>query len=246
MQEKKSPSPSEEAEILERAKTDLTPEARKSVLKQMAAFAVSMGKGAAALVDRIRGVRDPNEALAEFDAQLAANRERRDPLSAQYEKLYAEIAAKKKSYLTAAPARKKILELELRGMLSEYKGIERQLAIYLENERVITTVRARALELTAMGLRKISENDIDKLTDDIEDAVVDREDVADALNDLEKAGKRREKNDPDAFADALAEFDETVPAAADAAGAGAAEDPFADFKVEPSEQAGERNTVKEG
>ena len=227
----KTAAPSE-SEIRERAKVEMTPQARESVLKQIATFAVSLGKGAGALVDRIRGVRDPDAAIAELDAQLAANRARREPLSSRYEKLYVEIAAKKKLYLAAPPARKRILELELKGLISEYQGLERQLAVYFENERMINTVRGRTLELTAMGLRKLSEKDIDKLTDDIDDAVGDQEDVSDAVLDLEKAGKRRDAGDADAFADALAGFDETVaepePSAAEAAGA---EDPFAGFET---------------
>jgi len=199
-----------ESEIRERAQTELSPQAKESILKSVVSFAVSLGKGTAALADRIRGIKDPNEVLSAFDAQLKANRERREPLSSRYERLYAEIAAKKKVYVAAPPARRKILELELRGLLSEYQGIERQLAVYFENERIINTVRGRTLELTAMGLRKISEKEIDRLTDRIEDAVDSGEDVTDALRDLENAGRRRDTDDADAFADALAGFDENA------------------------------------
>ena len=110
--------------------------------------------------------------------------------------------------------------MELRGLLSEYQGIERQLAVYFENERVINTVRARTLELTAMGLRKVSEKDIDKLADELSDAAGEADDVSDAMRDLEKAGRRSVADDADAFADALAGFDET-------------------FAPEPAEPAGE-------
>jgi hypothetical protein len=198
-----------EASIRERAKSELPAREKESVLRQVAAFAVTVGKGAVALVDRLRGVRDPDEAISALDAQLKANRERREPLSARYESLYGEIAAKKRTFMAAPPARKKILELELRGLISEYQGIERQLAVYFENERMINTVRARTVELTAMGLRKLSEKDIDKLTDKIDDAAGDADDVSDAMRDLERAGKRSVTDDADAFADALAGFDET-------------------------------------
>ena len=235
MNEKNPRETSGEAEIRERAKTELTPQARESVLKKVAAFALTLGKGAGTLVDRIRGVRDPDEAISALDAQLAANRERREPLSSRSEKLYLEIAAKKKVYLSAPPARKRILELELKGLVSEYQSIERQLAVYFENERIINTGRGRTLELTAMGLRKISEKDIDRLTDEIDGAAGDAEDVSDALRGLEKAGKRREADDADAFADALAGFDESAasdPSLPAEAGHSAVEG-FADFD-EPS------------
>ena len=209
MKEKDDVGAESEASIRERAKSELPAREKESVLRQVAAFAVTVGKGAVALVDRLRGVRDPDEAISALDAQLKANRERREPLSARYESLYGEIAAKKRTFMAAPPARKKILELELRGLISEYQGIERQLAVYFENERMINTVRARTVELTAMGLRKLSEKDIDKLTDKIDDAAGDADDVSDAMRDLEKAGKRSVTDDADSFADALAGFDET-------------------------------------
>lgn len=210
MDERKVDAEDRETEVRERARNELTPQVRESVLKQVAAFAVTFGKGAVSLVDRIRGVKDPDAAISELDAQLAANRTRREPLAERYERLYAEIAAKKKLYLAAPPARKKLLELELKGMISEYQGLERQISVYLENERIISTVRGRTLELMAMGLRKLSEKEIDRLTDQVEDAVGDQEDVSGAMRDLEKAGQRREDGDADAFADVLAGFDETI------------------------------------
>lgn len=219
-----------ESEIRERAKAELTPQARASILKSVTDFALSLGKTAGALVDRIRGVRDPEAAIVAFDAQLKANRERREPLSARYEKLYSEIAAKKKAWQAAAPARKRILELELKTMLSEYKGIERQLAIYFENERMLNTVRGRTLELVANGLRKLSEKDVDRLTDDIEDAAAAAEDISGAMKDLENAGRRRESEDDQAsFEEALAGFDEAVADTA-ASEAGEAADPLAGFE----------------
>ena len=229
MKEHEKANAMNEAEIRERSKAELPAHEKESVLRQIAAFAVTVGKGAASLVDRVRGVRDPDEAISELDAQLAANRERREPLSARFERLYGEIAAKKKVFMSAPPAKKKILELELRGLIAEYKGIERQLAVYFENERMLNTVRARTLELTAMGLRKLSEKDIDKLTDKIEDAACDADDVSDAMRDLEKAGKRSVTDDADSFVDALAGFDETFSEEpAEAAGGEKSADPSAD------------------
>ena len=234
MDERKDAVVEPEAEIRERSKTEMTPQAKESVVRKVAAFAVTLGKGAASLVDRMRGVRDPDAAISALDAQLAANRERREPLAARSEKLYGEIAAKKKVYLAAPPARKKILELELKSLISEYQSLERQLAVYFENERVISTVRGRTLELTAMGLRKISEKDIDALADKIDDAAGDAEDVTGALHDLERAGKRRDSEDPDAFADALAGFDESYSAeAAEPSGEAPGLDALAGFGDRP-------------
>lgn len=196
-----------DGELLERAKMELTPQVRKSILKRVSEMAVKIGRSAGSLVERLRGVRSPEAVVSEMDAQLAANRERRGPLSKRHEELYAAIASKRKLYLAAPAVRKKLLELELKGMMAEYKGLEREIAILLENERVATTVRGRTLELIAMGLRKIGEADIDRLTDDIEEAAAEAEDVGGALDDLDKAGTRRERErDADAFETELAGF----------------------------------------
>lgn len=198
-----------EGELLERAKKELPPQTKKSILKSVAELAVKVGREAGALVDRLRGVRSPEAVVAEMDAQLAANRERREPLSHRHEELYLAIAAKRKQYLAAPPARKKLLELELKGMLAEYKGVEREMAVLFENERVASTVRGRTMELIAMGLRKVREADIDRLSDNIEDAAADAEDVSGALDDLEKAGARREREgDAEAFEAELAGFED--------------------------------------
>ncbi len=222
-----------EAELRERAQAELPEREKQSVLRQIAAFAVTVGKGAAALVDRLRGVRDPEEAIAALDAQLAANKERREPLAARFEQLYGEIAAKKKVFMAAPPARKKILEMELRGLVSEYKGIERQLAVYFENERAIGTVRARTLELVAMGLRKLSEKDVDKLADEVDAASDAAANVSSALRDLERVGRRGEAQDDDELSDLLAGFDD-APATAPSeptVSSEPADDPLAGFEA---------------
>lgn len=216
-----------EEAVREQAKTELTPEAKKSILKSVSEFAVALGKGASSLIDRLRGIQDPEAALSALDAQLETNRQHRAPLQKRYEQLCGEIAAKKKVYLAAPPARKRILELELKALLAEYQGLKRQLEVCFENERIITVVRTRTLELTAMGLRKLREKDIDELTDKIEDAVGDQEDVADAMRDLEKAGKRHDADDADAFADALAGFDETAAPVAESGDVSSSSDPVA-------------------
>ena len=169
----------------------------------------TLGKASMALVNRLRGVRDPEAALAELDGQLADTRAKREPLSTRYEKLYSEIAAKKKIWQTAAPARKKMLELELKTLLAEYKSAERELAVLFEHERLIVTVRGRTLELAAQGLSLPKVEDVDRLTDDIDNAVDETEEVSDAVSDLEKAGVRRERNSVN-LEDALAAFDESA------------------------------------
>ena len=205
----------QERSLRQEAERTLSPEAKKSILKRLAGGAAALGGGAVKLMNALRGIQDPEEALRTFDAQLAANRSRREPVAAHHETLYAQIAAKKKIYMEAPAARTPLLEMELRALLAEYKSEERQLKIYLENETTINAVRGRTLELVAMGLRQIKESQIDGLTDRIEDAAAEAEDVSGALQDLEKAGARRESEGAhEAFLDELSGFEDVVAPAA--------------------------------
>ncbi len=195
-------------ELVQDAKQKLPPSRLRGILSSVGDFAAKAGKLAGDLVHRIRNVKDPEEMLKTLDASLAANKERRQPLFDRNTALAAEIAAKKKVYVAAPLARKKMLELELRNLLAEYKANERQLTALFDNEHSLTVVRGRLLEQVALGMQTLKEDDIDKLTDDIEDAVSDAESISDAVRDLDKAGKRHERDDADAFADELAAFDD--------------------------------------
>lgn len=207
-----------ENEIRAKAQKLLTREQAAGILHSVAEFAGKLGKSAASLVLKIKNAHSPETVLSSIDSSLEANRTARAPLMARADKLYAEIVAKKKAYQAAAPARKKLLELELKSLLSEYKGIERQMTAFFENENTLNTVRGRVLELMALGMRKVDEATIDRLTDDIEDAVGEAEDVAGAVRDLDKAGKRHEnEDDRESFDAALAGFeDEGLEPAAEA------------------------------
>ena len=181
------------------------PAASRGWFKALMDGAQALGKASVALVNKLRGVRDPEAAIAELDGQLAATRAKREPLSARYEELFSEISERKKLWQTAPPARKKMLEMELRALLAEYKSAEGQLSTLFEHERLIVTVRGRTLELAAQGLALPKVEDVDRLADDIETAVDEAEDLSDAVEDLDKAGVRRERTSVN-LEDALAEF----------------------------------------
>ena len=236
-EEKPMDGENEAKELCERADRSLSEEKRASILKQIGGFAVALGTGTGALVKKLSGIKSTDEALSELDAQIAANRERREPLSRRYDELYREIVAKKKLYQSAPPARKKILELELKGAIAEYQSIERQISAYLSNETILTKVKGRMCELVAMSLKSVSEAQIDKLTDRIEEAADSAEDIDGAIGDLDKAGVRREREDG-SFEDALAAFgdempeqspEEASPAPSAIGEAPRAADPLADF-----------------
>ena len=188
----------------------LSPERNASVLRQIGSFVVGLGKSAGALAKKLGGFKSTDEALREIEAQIAENRARREPVAKRYDELYKFIVAKKKLYQSAPPARKKILEMELKGLLAEYQSLERQMSAYLNNETLLVKVRGRMCELVAMNLKNISEDQIDKLTDQIEVAADDNENLDGAIDDLDKAGVRREREDA-SFEDALAAFGDDVP-----------------------------------
>ena len=168
---------------------------------------VALGKGAVAYFKKLCGIRDPKAALAETEAQLAAIRGSREPLSARYEALYAKIAAKKKLRDGASPARRKMLDMELRSLLAEYKSIERQVAALYRKEEMVVAVQGRMNELVVLDLPMPKVEDVDRLADDISDRVDTDEDLADAVSDLDKVGVGRERHPVD-LDDALAEFAE--------------------------------------
>lgn len=198
---------------------NLTVEQKRTAARAALDAIAKLGTGVAGLVKKLSGVQDPQEMIDSFSAALDANRTRREPLRERYDVLFRDIAAKKRDWQAAPPARKRILELELRTLLSEYQGIERQLTAYYENERTLVAVRTRVEEVVALEMRKVSERQIDRITDKLDDAVADAEDANDAVRDLENAGRRRNSEaDSASLEDALAAFDlpdSDVPASAE-------------------------------
>ncbi len=201
-----------------------TEAAKKPVSKQRAKKAMSatlqivrkLGTGAGDLWKRLRKSKTPQEMLDELGAGLDANRARRESVSARVEELHGKIAAKKKEHAAAGKARQRILEAELRSMLTEYKAAERELNVLLENERVLSQVRGRMNEMLAYDMAGIGEDFIDDVAVDIEDRVADAEGRMDASRDLEKAGRRRDReSDREDLWASLGEFDDAPVATAD-------------------------------
>lgn len=221
-------------ELCERAAQELRPEKKESIVRSIAEFAVRLGQGAGQLAKKISGYKSPDEAMAEIDSQIEENRAKRAPLSKRYGELYNQIVLKKKEYQSAPPARRKILELELKSLIAEYQSLERQVAAYLNNETVLTKVKGRMCELVAVSLKSIREADIDRLTDQVDEAVETRENIDGAISDLDKAGARPERDDDGAFEAALAAFGDDLPAepAAPAAPADVAAPPTSEGPLE--------------
>ena len=184
-----------------------TTSVKKAVATAALKGSVALGKSAVAYFKKLCGIRDPKAALDEAETQLAAVRERREPLSARYEELYAKIAAKKKLRDSASPARRKMLDMELRALLAEYRSLEREVAALYRKEEMVVTVRGRLNELVVQGLPMPKVEDVDRLADDITDALDTDEDLADAVSDLDKIGVGRERH-PVNLDDELAEFNE--------------------------------------
>lgn len=184
-----------------------TGERAKKAWNECAALAAKLGGGIKAMWGKLRPDRSPEATLAALGEDLKANRARLDALKPELDGVYRQIVAKNKEYQAAAPARQRLCKTELQTLLARYKGLEREFGILSENERSIETVKARFLEVLAYGKRgRVDEDLVDRLTDDVDGAAEDAESVQDALGDLDRSGRRKERGDGD-FDAALAEFD---------------------------------------
>ena len=166
-----------------------------------------LGGGIKNVWTKINPDRSPEAMLDALNGDLAANHDRLNEMKPQLDQVYREIVSKKNEYQTAAPVRQRLLKIELQTLMARYKGLEREFTILSENERSIETVKSRFLEVLAYGKRgKLDVSMVDRLTDNIEDKVDDAEDVQDALGDLERAGRRKDRGSDDFDAE-LAGFD---------------------------------------
>lgn len=190
-----------------RAKVD--PQKVKLALKTSLDLVKKLSLGAVDLVKKLKKDKSPEAMLKTIEDSLAANQQRREGLNGRIERLHGEIVEKKKAYAAASPARKRILEHELASAIAQYKAAERELTVLLENERVLAQVKGRMMEVASYGMAGVSEVQIDELIDDVEDAVASAEGRIDAARDLEKAGKRREReSDREGFLADLEQFGE--------------------------------------
>ncbi len=185
-----------------------TAELAKKAMAETVALAGKIGAGAKALWAKIHVDRSPEAMLGSLHASLDENGARREKVTGEMEALHAQIASKKKAYESASPVRQRMLKTELQTLMAHYKSLEREFLLLSENEQTILTVKGRFMELIAHGLRgKVSEDLIDRLADDIEDKAGDAESVQDAMGDLDKAGRRRDRDAGDFDAE-LAGFGE--------------------------------------
>jgi len=192
------------------------PEKIKAAMSEALRLAGKMGAGAMELVRRLKKDRSPQAMLATLEESLGSNRGRRESVATRLEKQYAEIAEKKKIFTAAPPARKRILEAELKTLLAGYQATERELRVLLENERILAQTQGRIQEVLAYGMAGLQEAQLDELADQVDACADDAEGRVDAARDLDRAGKRREReSDQESFLDQLSAFD--VPETAESA-----------------------------
>lgn len=203
VQNKKTESSAMEREIVQNASDELV----KKAWTECSSLVTKLGGGIKSLWSKINPDRSPEAMLDALNGDLIANQRRLNEMKPQLDQVYREIVSKKNEYQTAAPVRQRLLKIELQTLMARYKGLEREFTILSENERSIETVKSRFLEVLAYGKRgKLDVSMVDRLTDNIEDKVDDAEDVQDALGDLERAGRRKDRGCDDFDAE-LAGFD---------------------------------------
>jgi len=193
----------QEQELAKSASQDLV----RKAWTECSVLAGKLGGGAKTLWAKIHPDRSPEAMLIALNGDLGGNKKRLDEMKPELDGVYREIVAKKRDYLSAPPARQRILKIELQTLMARYKGLEREFSVLCENERSIEQVKGRFLEVLAYGKRgKLDIGLVDRLTDDVGDKAGEAEDVQDALGDLERAGKRSDREDGD-FESELAGFD---------------------------------------
>lgn len=196
-------SAAHEKEIVENASGERV----KSAWSACADLAGKLGGGVKSLWAKIHPDRSPEAMLAMLNETMVGNRARLDVLKPELDGAYREIVEKKKAYQGAPPVRQRILKVELQTLMAKYKGLEREFMILSENERSIESVKGRFLEVLAYGLRgKLDSGMVDRLAVSIDGKADEAEDVQMAIADLERAGRRSERDDGDFDAE-LAEFD---------------------------------------
>jgi hypothetical protein len=195
IQAEDEPEAAEAAGTQPAAKQNVTRARAKAVMKSTLDLVGKLGAGAGSLLRRLKKDKSPEGMLNTLEERLAVITPRREAASARLETLYKEIVVKKKACAKATPARRRILEVELKSKLAEYKAVEREVKVLLENEKNINMVKARVNETLAYGMAGIDEDLIDSVAMDVDDAADDAEARADAVRDLERAGRRRERDD---------------------------------------------------
>ncbi len=212
----------EELRLVRQATADLAKKAMAGTLF----LAQKIGAGAKTIWAKLHVDRSPEAMLSSLHGSLDENTVRREKAATEMEALHIQIAAKKKLYQAAAPVRQRMLKTELQTLMTHYKSLEREFMLLSENEKTILTIKGRFMELIAHGLRgKVDEDLIDRLASDVEDKTDDAESIQDAMGDLEKAGRRKDREGGD-FDSELAGFgDIELPASAEETKEGTASEP---------------------
>lgn len=217
---KMSEKPNERNEMKDEDKTTAPDQARERELarraggdaakKAWAACAGLAGKaadGLRSLWAKVHPDRSPAAMLESLENTLKANHDRLDAIKPELEKTYREIVAKKAAWQKAPEARKRTLKAELETLLARYKSLEREFGVLNENTRTVEAVKGRYLEVLAYELRgRLGEDQVDDLSGMVDEKAEEAEGVQDALADLEKAGRRKDRDDG-SFEDELAGFE---------------------------------------
>jgi hypothetical protein len=188
----------------------------KKVLVETFALLKRAGGGAIDLLRKLKKDKSPAAMLKNIEESAAANRQRRESVSARVKNLHNEIVAKKGELAKASPMQRRILEKELAARIAEYEAAERELTVLLENEKVLSQVKGRLMEVSSYGMAGVDEDRIEELIDEVEEAVAAAEGRTGAARDLDKAGRRREpESDRDDLNEKLAMFGDGEPAGAE-------------------------------
>jgi hypothetical protein len=175
------------------------------------------GGGAIELLRRLKKDKSPAAMLKNVEDASAANKQRREGVSAHVDQLHRDIVAKKGQFAKASPMQKRILEKELGALVASYEAAERELTVLLENEKVLSQVKGRLMEVSAYGLAGVEEGRIDELIDEVEEAVARRGRTVHCRSLRKSRPRRAERKRPRQPGGQAAMFGDEEPAASEAA-----------------------------
>ncbi len=188
-----------------------SPALAKKLMKATLHFVSQLGGGAISLLNRLKKDKSPEAMLSTLNEAMQGNQQRRAICSENLSQQNHLIISLKQAYAAASPARKRLLESELKSALAQYKAIEREMQVLLENEQVLAAARGRIHEMEAYALAGVNDDLLDELALQIDERADAAESRQDAARDLEKAGRRRHcEGDSEKLWEELSGFEEAV------------------------------------
>ena len=136
-----------------------------------------LGVGSKTFLGRLKRDHSPGEILNTIEQQKKEHAQRRIETSEELKSLYNEIVSKKRDREETCSVSRETLDVELKNLLTEYKVLERQLAVCLENERLLEQLEDLFMDCLAYDMRRIDEKQVDLFNKYLKDKKREKKDA---------------------------------------------------------------------